>query len=139
MDRVALFLRLRVIDSSGLRWAVSSDSNKTNIKGAVALIWFFLNGLHYDNTSPTDSDGKELVYDNKKYALNSSQYQSQEETRKKQLLIKEIQDYWKSQKKPRIKAVAETFGIAQSIAKKYIFMTSEEIASMDHAARRNSN
>ena len=47
-------------------------------------------------------------------------------------MIKEIQDYWKSQKKPRIKAVAETFGIAQPTARKYISMTSEEIASLDH-------
>lgn len=43
----------------------------------------FLNGLHYDNTPPTDPDGKELVYDNKRHDLNSSQYQRQEETRKK--------------------------------------------------------
>lgn len=42
-----------------------------------------LNSLHYDNTPPVDSDGNELVYDNKKHILNSPQYQHQEEMRKK--------------------------------------------------------
>ena len=42
-----------------------------------------LDSLHYDNTSPRDSDGNELLYDNKKHDLNSAQYQHHEEMRKK--------------------------------------------------------
>lgn len=42
-----------------------------------------LDSLHYDNTSPRDSDGNELFYDNKKHNLNSAQYQHHEEMRKK--------------------------------------------------------
>ena len=42
-----------------------------------------LESLHYDNTPPIDSEGNEVVYDNKKHNLNSSQYQRQKETRKK--------------------------------------------------------
>ena len=42
-----------------------------------------LDSLHYDNTSPRDSDGNELFYDNKKHNLNSAQYQHHEEIRKK--------------------------------------------------------
>ena len=42
-----------------------------------------LDSLHYDNTPPVDSDGNELVYDNKKHDLNSPQYQHQKEMRKK--------------------------------------------------------
>lgn len=43
----------------------------------------FLDSLHYDNTPPKDSDGNELIYDNKKHDLNSLQYRQQEEGRKK--------------------------------------------------------
>lgn len=42
-----------------------------------------LDSLHYDNTSPRDSDGNELFYDNKRHNLNSAQYQYHEEMRKK--------------------------------------------------------
>ena len=42
-----------------------------------------LDSLHYNNTPPVDSDGNELVYDNKKHDLNSPQYQHQKEMRKK--------------------------------------------------------
>ena len=42
-----------------------------------------LDSLHYDNTPPKDSDGNELIYDNKKHDLNSLQYQRQKEGRKK--------------------------------------------------------
>lgn len=43
----------------------------------------FLDSLHYDNTPLEDSDGNELIYDNKKHDLNSLQYQHQKEGRKK--------------------------------------------------------
>lgn len=43
----------------------------------------FLNSLHYDNSPPADSDGNEVIYDNKKHDLNSKQYQRQKEARKK--------------------------------------------------------
>ena len=43
----------------------------------------FLESLYYDNTPPTDSDGKELAYDNKAHDLNSPQYRRQKEMRKK--------------------------------------------------------
>lgn len=42
-----------------------------------------LDGLHYDNTPPKDSDGNELIYDNKRHDLNSLQYRQQEDGRKK--------------------------------------------------------
>lgn len=47
-------------------------------------------------------------------------------------MIRDIQDYWNQQEKPRIKNVAEAFGIAAPTAKKYIFMTKEDIAALDH-------
>ena len=43
----------------------------------------FLDSLNYDNTPPTDSDGNEVVYDNKRHVLDSPQYQHQKEMRKK--------------------------------------------------------
>lgn len=49
-------------------------------------------------------------------------------------MIREIQDYWGKQEKPRIKKVAGTFGITPPTAKRYIFMTKEDIASLDHPA-----
>lgn len=42
-----------------------------------------LEGLHYDNTPPVDSNGKEVEYDNKKHDLTSAQYLRQREARKK--------------------------------------------------------
>lgn len=39
----------------------------------------FLDSLHYDNTPSEDSDGNELIYDNKKHDLNSLQYRHQKE------------------------------------------------------------
>ena len=69
-----------------------------------------------------DSSGNVIAYDNKKHDLNSAQYQHQEKTReKKQQLIRDIQDYWNGQEKPRIKKVAEAFGIAPPTAKKIYF------------------
>ena len=49
-------------------------------------------------------------------------------------MIRDIQAYWKKQEKPRIKEVAEVFGIAPPTAKKYIFMTEEAIAALDYPA-----
>ena len=49
-------------------------------------------------------------------------------------MIRDIQDYWNGQEKPRIKKVAEAFGIAPPTAKKYIFMTQEDIDSLGHPA-----
>ena len=49
-------------------------------------------------------------------------------------MIRDIQDYWNGQEKPRIKKVAEAFGIAPPTAKKYIFMTQEDIDSPGHPA-----
>ena len=43
----------------------------------------FLGSLHYDNTPPVDSNGNEVIYDNKKHQLDSKQYQRQKEGRKK--------------------------------------------------------
>lgn len=43
----------------------------------------FLDSLHYDNTPPVDSNGNEIIYDNKKHDLGSSQYQHHEKMRKK--------------------------------------------------------
>ena len=45
-----------------------------------------------------------------------------------------MQVYWKKQENPRIKKVAEVFGITPQTAKKYIFMTEETIAALDHPA-----
>lgn len=42
-----------------------------------------LAGLNYDNTPPVDSDGNEVLYDNKKHILNSADYQHHKEMRKK--------------------------------------------------------
>ncbi|MFR8540857.1 MAG: hypothetical protein ACLVD8_15815 [Enterocloster sp.] len=84
-----------------------------------------LDSLHYDNTSPRDSDGNELLYDNKKHDLNSAQYQHHEEMRKKQQIIRDIQEYWDKQKKPRLKNITETFGISLLTAKRYLAMTQE--------------
>lgn len=44
--------------------------------------------------------------------------------------------------KPRIKTVAEVFGISQPAAKKYIFMTQEDLSALDHPTnykKRNSS
>lgn len=62
-----------------------------------------LDSLHYDNTSPRDSGENELFYDNKRHDLNSVRYQHHEEIRKKQQLIRDIQEYWDKQRKPRLK------------------------------------
>ena len=43
----------------------------------------FLDSLHYDNTPPVDSNGNEIIYDNKKHYLDSAQYQYQKNMRKK--------------------------------------------------------
>lgn len=43
----------------------------------------FLDSLHYDNTPPVDCNGNEVIYDNKKYDLDSPQYQHQKEIREK--------------------------------------------------------
>lgn len=43
----------------------------------------FLDSMHYDNTPPIDTDGNEVIYDNKKRDLNSVQYRQQKEKRKK--------------------------------------------------------
>lgn len=61
------------------------------MRAAASLIIFkisffslaILDSLHYDNTSPRDSDGNELFYDNKKHNLSSKQYQHHKEMRKK--------------------------------------------------------
>lgn len=42
-----------------------------------------LDSLHYDNTPPIDSNGNEVIYDNKKHYLDSRQYQHQKASRKK--------------------------------------------------------
>ena len=42
-----------------------------------------LDSLHYDNTPPIDSNGNEVIYDNKKHYLGSQQYQHQKASRKK--------------------------------------------------------
>lgn len=44
----------------------------------------------------------------------------------------EIQTYWNSLEKQRIKNVAETFGISQLTAKKYIHMSKEDISNLDN-------
>jgi len=49
-------------------------------------------------------------------------------------LIRDIQDYWNGQERPRIKKAAEAFGIAPPTAKKYISMTQEDIDSLGHPA-----
>ena len=49
-------------------------------------------------------------------------------------MIRDIQDYWNGQEKPRIKNVAETFGIAPPTAKKYISMTKEDTDSLGRPA-----
>ena len=46
-------------------------------------------------------------------------------------MIRNIQDYWKSLEKKRIKTIAEMFGISQPAAKKYIGMSELEINSLD--------
>lgn len=51
---------------------------------------------------------------------------------KKQQLIRDIQNYWEQQEKPRVTDVAETFGLSQQTAKKYIFMSEEDITSLEH-------
>ena len=43
----------------------------------------FLDSLHYDNTPPVDSNGNEIIYDDKKHYLDSAQYQYQKNMRKK--------------------------------------------------------
>ena len=43
----------------------------------------FLDSLNYDNTPPKDANGNEVIYDNKKHDLNSTQYQHHKEMRKK--------------------------------------------------------
>lgn len=42
-----------------------------------------LDSLDYDNTPPVNSDGTEIVYDNKRHKLDSKQYQHHKEMRKK--------------------------------------------------------
>lgn len=42
-----------------------------------------LDSLHYDNTPLIDSNGNEVIYDNKKHYLDSRQYQHQKASRKK--------------------------------------------------------
>lgn len=49
-------------------------------------------------------------------------------------MVRDIQDYWNRQEKPRVKKVVETFGTTPPTAKKYIFMTKEGIDSMGHPA-----
>lgn len=46
-------------------------------------------------------------------------------------MIRDIEEYWSRQEKKRIKNVAETFGISQATAKKYVSMTEEEINGLD--------
>jgi len=50
---------------------------------------------------------------------------------KKQQMILEVQKFWDSLGKKRIKTVAEHFQISGSTAKKYIHMPASEIAAMD--------
>ncbi len=50
---------------------------------------------------------------------------------KKQQLIHQVQAYWNLMDKKRIKTVAETFGIAQLTAKKYVNMSEADINCLD--------
>lgn len=90
-----------------------------------------IDSLHYDNTPPRNPDGTEMAYDNKKHDLSSEQYRAQAQSRKKQILIRQIQEYWERLDKKTIRSVAEAFGISLPAAKKYIQMTEAEINCLD--------
>ena len=47
-------------------------------------------------------------------------------------MIRNIQEYWAKQKKPRLKGAADAFGISSMTAKRYLSMTQEDISRLDH-------
>lgn len=57
---------------------------------------------------------------------------SRRDAKKKQQLIRNIQEYWAKQKKPRLKGAADAFGISSVTAKRYLSMTQEDISRLDH-------
>lgn len=50
---------------------------------------------------------------------------------KKQLLIRQVQEYWEGLDKKTMQNVAEAFGLSPPTAKKYIHMTETEIHGLD--------
>ena len=47
-------------------------------------------------------------------------------------MIRNIQEYWAKQKKPRLKGAADAFGISSVTAKRYLSITQEDISRLDH-------
>ncbi|MDT2459787.1 hypothetical protein, partial [Enterococcus avium] len=75
-----------------------------------------------------NSDGSEIVFDNKKRDLSSPQYQKQAESRReKQQLIRTIQTYWAETEKKDPFHLAHQFNIHPITLKKYLQMTEEDL------------
>lgn len=91
----------------------------------------YLAKLSYDNSVPRNSDGSEIVFDNKKRDLSSPQYQKQAESRReKQQLIRTIQTYWAETEKKDPFHLAHQFNIHPITLKKYLQMTEEDLCQM---------
>lgn len=95
---------------------------------------FDTENMDYDNSKPTDENGKEIEFDTTVAVKTDAQYRRHAENRKKQQLIREMQAYASTfpRKSKRVGMTFEKFGICPSTARKYLNMSPEKIESIDH-------
>ena len=90
-----------------------------------------LDNLYYDNTPPTDSSGKRILFDNKEHIFNSKQYRDQAVRRhEKQKIIKYIQLNYQMTSESIAKAAMD-LDLNKITVKKYMKMSTLEIKKLD--------
>ena len=95
-----------------------------------------LKQLNYDNSTPIDKNGNQIIFDNRSRDLDSKQYKKNRESRlrKKQFIIN-VQKRWNELKNKNYAIIIKEFKICSSTAKKYVNMTTEEINRLDNITK----
>lgn len=92
-----------------------------------------LDRYNYNNDPPMDENDSVIIYDNKKRDLDSSQYKRHSESRKKkQQLIRSVQERWDGLESKSTRIIADEFGMCVATVQKYIQMTEEDILLLNH-------
>lgn len=92
--------------------------------------------LDYDNSPLVDNEGNQITFNDRKRNLNSKQYKQNSESRKKQELIRKIQQRWKNMNNVKIETICREFDICYNTAKTYLSMTDEIIKEFDMPQQR---
>lgn len=83
LDRMKEIVQAEMPKEIFIRDGEVLDTPPEKVQKGLAFAPSVLESLHYDNSTPLDSDGRPVEFDDRKRNLNSSQYKKQAEGRKK--------------------------------------------------------